>query len=86
MFEVVSSRVSFPDLDAGTQEQEQLAAPETINEDDCQIPILSMMLHDPRFIERIGEDRFRDAGHYYRSSRTGRRPRLTSAKPTYAWW
>ena len=24
-----------------------------------------MMLHDPRFIERIGEDRFRDAGHYY---------------------
>ena len=47
------------------QEQEQLAAPETINEDDCQIPILSMMLHDPRFIERIGEDRFRDAGHYY---------------------
>ena len=48
------------------QEQEQLAAPETINEDDCQIPILSMMRHDPRFIERIGEDRFRDAGHYYR--------------------
>ena len=47
------------------QEQEQLAGPETINEDDCQIPILSMMLHDPRFIERIGEDRFRDAGHYY---------------------
>ena len=25
-----------------------------------------MMGHDPRFIERIGEDRFRDAGHYYR--------------------
>ena len=48
------------------QEQEQLPAPETINEDDCQIPIPSMMLHDPRFIERIGEDRFRDAGHYYR--------------------
>ena len=48
------------------QEQEQLPAPETINEDDCQIPILSMMLHDPRFIERIGEDRFRDAAHYYR--------------------
>ena len=47
-------------------EQEQLPAPETINEDDCQIPILSMMLHDPRFIERIGEDRFRDAAHYYR--------------------
>ena len=47
-------------------EQEQLSAPETINEDDCQIPILSMMLHDPRFIERIGEDRFRDAAHYYR--------------------
>ena len=48
------------------QEQEQLPAPETINEDDCQIPILSMMLHDPRFIERIGEDRFRDAAHYHR--------------------
>ena len=47
------------------QEQEQLAAPETINEDDCQISILSMMRHDSRFIERIGEDRFRDAGHYY---------------------
>ena len=25
-----------------------------------------MMLHDPRFIERIGEDRFRDAAHYHR--------------------
>ena len=48
------------------QEQEQLPAPETINEDDCQIPILSMMLQDPRFIERIGEDRFRVAAHYYR--------------------
>ena len=47
-------------------EQEQLPASETINEDDCQIPILSMMLHDPRFIERIGEDRLRDAAHYYR--------------------
>ena len=45
---------------------ETIPAPETINEDDCQIPILSMMLHDPRFIERIGEDRFRDAAHYYR--------------------
>ena len=43
-----------------------IPAPETINEDDCQIPILSMMLHDPRFIERIGEDRFRDAARYYR--------------------
>ena len=46
--------------------QEQLPAPETIDEDDCQIPILSMMLQDPRFIERIGEDRFRDAAHYHR--------------------
>ena len=43
-----------------------IPAPEAIDEDDCQIPILSMMLHDPRFIERIGEDRFRDAAHYHR--------------------
>ena len=32
----------------------------------ARFPILSMMLHDPRFIERIGEDRFRDAARYYR--------------------
>ena len=43
----------------------------TINEDDCQIPVLAMMLHDPGFIERIGQDRTHDAAHYYHVLKDG---------------
>ena len=43
----------------------------TINEDDCQIPVLAMMLHDPSFIERIGQDRTHDAAHYYHVLKDG---------------
>ena len=43
----------------------------TINEDDCQIPVLAMMLHDPGFIERIGQDRTHDATHYYHVLKDG---------------
>ena len=43
----------------------------TTDEDDCQIPVLAMMLHDPGFIERIGQDRMHDAAHYYRILKDG---------------
>ena len=42
-----------------------------VDEDDCQIPILAKMLHDPGFIERIGQDRLNDTTHYYRVIKDG---------------